>query len=106
LDLLQFNEQLVNRIKGFAQESLEHRQISRRLRDLLPTRYHDLKYRYRGRLHSSAKAERAALIDASYKKHIEEFVEVNHIASQARIQYETHLMLLQARQTLRALNRR
>lgn len=106
MNLTQFNEELVSKIKEFGKVSMEHRQISRRLHDLLPVRLQELKYRFRSRLHSAAKAERAALTDPGYWKFLNEYIEMNYEARLARVQYETHIMLLQARQSLRAFNRR
>ncbi len=53
----------------------------------------------RGR--SGAPAERLALTDPRYLESIDELTEMNSRARLARIEYETHVMLYNARQSLR-----
>lgn len=76
------------------------RQISRRLRKLLPVRLQEIKNRFRPG-HSAAKAERLALTDPTYIQAIKEYLDIQSDGHEARIQYETHLMLVNARKSLR-----
>lgn len=95
------HDDLVRCIKSYAQSNLESRQVARRLRDLLQLRFSEIRREYWDRLHNVARAERYALIDERYQQYVEEIVSLTAQARQSRIQYETHLMLVQARQSLR-----
>lgn len=97
------HEMLVKRIARNAGVSLECRQVAKRLRELLPTRLQTLKERYRDL--TAARAQRQSLVDPDFVAHVEELVTMRHNALEARVQYETHVMLVQARQTLRAFQR-
>ncbi len=99
------HDDLIRCIKSFAQSNLESRQVARRLRDLLQTRFAEIRQEHWQRLHHVARAERYALIDERYQQHISELVELTAQARLSRVQYETHLMLVQARQSLRAFRR-
>lgn len=103
LNLKILNERLNRLISGFANSAMEARQVSKRLNDLLPLRFGEIKRGY-----SRAKngnAERQALTDLTYLSYLDELVEVSNRAREARVQYETHTMLFKARQTLRAFHR-
>lgn len=93
-------ERLSALIQKFGQEALEARQVARRLGDLLTQRFYDLKREHSRHLPGSP-GERAALTDSRYQDYIEEYCHVAHQSLVNRIQYDTHMMLLKARQTLR-----
>ena len=97
------NERLTSLIKRFGTTAMESRQVARRLHELLPMRFAELK-REHVRRHRPAEAERLALTDERYLKHLEELNEVSSAAARARVEYETHAMLYKARQTLRAFH--
>jgi hypothetical protein len=91
-------------IARFGRDAMAARQVARRLRDLLPARYFEIRRGVRGE--RGAAADRLALTDERYLRSIDELVEVLARAREARIDYETHVMLYQARQTLRVFNAR
>ena len=91
---------LSHRIRSEGSLSGEFSQVARRLRDLLPQTLRLLKHQHRGN-GKSARAERLALADTHYQRAIDEYVNMKGKALEARVQYDTHRMLLQARQSLR-----
>ena len=98
------NGRLSRLIGEYASEAMESRQVARRLADLLPSRLR----RIRQDLSSPAKgsqAERLALTDERYVEALDELGDVSGRSVLARIQYETHSMLFQARQSLRSQRR-
>jgi hypothetical protein len=50
---------------------------------------------------TKTRAMRHAVIDPQYIQHVNELVQVASEARAARVQYETHLMLIEARKSLR-----
>ena len=101
-------ERLSRLIRGFSSEALETRQLARRLAQLFQVRFRDLKRELTRHDAKGARAERMALIDARYASQVDELAEIHYQARAARVQYETHVMLFKARQSLRlaALPRR
>jgi len=99
------NEKVIQTIHSYASRSQESRQVARRLRELLPARLQAIKARY-AHQKPLTRAERQALLDPDYQKHLSELLEIRNEAMEARVQYETHLMLFYARQSLRAFHRR
>jgi len=98
------HERLLAVIRAFGSRAAEHRQVARRLRALLPERLKSLHRAHRGAADSessSARAERHTLIDPTWLAHVEEVVAMSHSATLARIEYETHMMLFEARRSLR-----
>src|SRR5262245_38148310 len=94
-------ERLSSLIQRFARGAQEARQVARRLADVLPSRFKDLKRDHAMR-HKPAIAERLALTDQRYLEFVNELTTLHAQAREARIQYETHMMLLEARRSLRA----
>jgi hypothetical protein len=74
--------------------------VSKRLGDLLPDRLRRIKYA-QGPEMTRSKAERVALLDEYYQKSVQEYLDMFKNGVEARIQYETHMMLYQARRSLR-----
>ncbi len=73
-------------------------QLAKRLTQLLPQRMHSLYLRYRG-----AKNKRSllrSLCDQEYLAQIDTLIDIRSQQRLARIDYESHVMLFQARQTL------
>lgn len=95
------DQRLHSLIGRYAAEAVDAKQISRRLRALLEARLKELI-----RAHATsagctqARAERLALVDPRYLNYVNELVLLSGQAARARIQYETHLMLHQARRSL------
>lgn len=98
------HEEIVQKIRIFARAAQEASQVAKRLRKLLPTRLEQL-YRNGSAERRGGRAMREALTDQRYKAHVEELVAMTAEARTARIQYETHLMLVEARRSMRALIR-
>lgn len=88
-------------VQDLGRELVEIRQLARRLNELFPKRYRDLLLEYRE--FSGSYRERVCLQDPRYQSSIDELIEMRTRAMRLKIQYETHLMLYQARQTLRGL---
>ncbi len=92
---------LNSKVKLFSKKAVDARQVSARLRELMPSRFKDVCSRYRKVARSAAQAERYALADESYVSYVDELLETSSVAFHSRVQYETHMMLVQARQSLR-----
>ena len=105
VDIRMSKDRLISTIRAQAESGFEARQVVKRLQQLLPVRLKELKKRLARTHGKMALSERHALISGGYIDHIEEVVEIHHQALQSRIQYETHIMLFQARQTLSRLKR-
>lgn len=97
-------ELLYDAIRVNASKLMDARQVAKRLRDLLPARLNKLQKSYR-QSNPSAVSLRYALISNEYKDYLEELVQVNAEALHCKVQYETHMMLLHARQSLNRLRR-
>lgn len=95
------HEQLVKRIQQFARDAREHRQVYLRLSQLLPDRVKALTSEKKTSGRGSSEAARDAFASSEFVAHIEEIVQFGAASREARIQYETHLMLIDARRTLR-----
>lgn len=93
-------DQLIQKLKDFGYRHRETSQIVRRLKELLPERVRELKRRLRSR-GKAASAERAALCSEDYLSAVNEYLSLLEQSQSARIQYETHRMLQQARQSTR-----
>jgi hypothetical protein len=100
------HDRLAEKVKTFSALAVDNRQVAARLRDLLPRRFFEIKSKHYAYTKHAGRAERMAFTDPAYLKFIEEFVEVNSEAVHARVQFETHLMLIDARKSLRAFNRK
>ena len=111
-------ERLVRHISRYGREALTGRQVCRRLDVLLPQRLRELKADHARRVQQDrapsnrakseriqAKAERCALTDARYLGFIDEITSIHGDALLARVQYETHVMLFEARRSLRLFKR-
>jgi hypothetical protein len=106
LNLRVIHDQLVRLIQRFGSEAREHRQVYRRLNQLLPDRWKTLAADHRARGLGPAESARAAFASDDFRNYIEEVVQFGASSLEARIQYETHMMLIDARRTLRAFGKR
>lgn len=96
------HEDLTHMITRFGRAAMENRQISKRLRALLPERLASLKRSCQeSKQVGAGAAERHALASPDYQKLVDELANLSGDAHQARVQYETHLMLVFARQSMR-----
>ena len=96
-------DRLIRLIKGKSQDAMRARQVAQRLQSLLPVRFREIKASHTSPRVRGALAERMALADDRYESSIEEYVNIKFQAHEARIDSETHYMLLNARKTLRRL---
>ena len=102
MNLRIFHDQLVRQIQRFGNDARENRQVHNRLSQLLPDRLKHMVSRFRREGLGPADSSRAALASDELIAHIDEIIEVGASGLAARIQYETHLMLIDARKSLRA----
>lgn len=98
------NDRLSRLIGDFAAAAMQSRQVARRLTDLLPSRFRELR-REHARHAKGSNADRLTLTDARYAEAIDQLCDVSGQATLNRIQYETHTMLFKARQSLRRYRR-
>jgi hypothetical protein len=94
------HEKLIRSIQRHAQSAMNARQVSRRLEALLPLRLKEVERRFRGNI-PAAEAHREALCDKTYLDFVEEYASIHGDAILGRVQYETHMMLFEARRSLR-----
>lgn len=95
-------EELQRFIKEQGQTSAETRQIARRQRQLIEHRFKLLLDESGGR---GQKFRRRALIEPRHIEAIESYCHILSLALEARIQYETHFMLLEAQRSISSINR-
>ncbi len=92
-------ELLIHKVHQFGKEAAEMRQLAQRMRELFPEKLRQL-HRERANL-TGAPRDRACLVDQRYLESVQELVDLRTRATYLRMQYESHLMLYQARQSLR-----
>jgi hypothetical protein len=96
-------ENLIRNIKHFGRIARESRQVMKRMVELLPNRLRSLKNSQHTDGITRSKAERLALTHDSYKQEVQRYLHIYKNGVEARIQYETHMMLFEARRSLRRL---
>jgi hypothetical protein len=101
LNLRILHEQLIKRIQQFASDAREHRQVYLRLSQLLPDRLKALTSSQKAFGQSVSVATRTVYTSEEFLAHINDVVEFGARSREARIQYETHMMLVDARRSLR-----
>lgn len=99
------HEQLVQKIHQFSHESREHRQVYKRLTQLLPDRFKKMVAAKKVQGLAGSECARAVLVSDELVAHLQEISNVSATSLEARIQYETHVMLIDARQSIRAASR-
>jgi hypothetical protein len=97
------NEQLAAQISSFGAVALDHQQVAKRLATLLPTRLQEISEGFEKEGFRPVAAMRKALTSKDYESLLQEWNDIASAYRECRIQYETHLMLYQARQSLRKL---
>ncbi len=103
MNLRVIHEQLVRQIQKFGADARAYRQVYRRLNDLLPDRLKGVASSLKTGGRGPAQCTRLAFVSDEFVSHINEIVDMGASCWEARIQYETHMMLIDARRTLRAL---
>lgn len=106
MNIMMAQESLQEYVRVHGRNMLEHQQVAKRLKELLPGRLVTLKHRLRAGERTAAAAERRAFVDPRYTHHIDEYLKVLQESLAARIQYETHQMLMEARASLRPFRAR
>lgn len=99
------HETLIHKIQQFAESAREYRQVFRRLEQLLPDRLLTLEREKRKLGLTASESQRAALVSPEYLDLVDELSEVGFQSFSSRIQYETHVMLVDARRSLRYFKR-
>lgn len=99
------DENLNQVILSYSGRSTRYRQVASRLRKLLPDQLSKLIREHRRNM-TPGKANRVALADQRYESFINEVTETSSTALEARIIWETHNMLIDARRSMRAFHRR
>jgi uncharacterized membrane protein YheB (UPF0754 family) len=102
------NEKLINKIQEYGFAARDHRQVYKRLSELLPQRLKTMSNDQMRSDDDGTKADslRSALVSEDYLSSIDEVINVFHQGLEARVQYETHMLLFEARRSLRAFNAR
>lgn len=101
----QLHDTLIQRIQRFGASAREHRQVYRRLEQLLPDRLQGIIHTFKRKGMAPSEALRNAYVSEEFLAHVDELVDVAGASFESRIQYETHMMLFEARRTLRAFHR-
>ncbi len=96
------HDQLVKAIQRFGFEAREHRQVYQRLSQVLPDRWRSMVGEHRARGLGPTDSARAAFASEDFVQCVDEIVQIGASSLEARIQYETHMMLIDARRSLRA----
>ena len=105
MNLRMMHEQLVQKIQQFSHDSQEHRQVYKRLTQLLPDRFRKMVNAKKAQGLAGSECARAVLVSDELLAHLQEISHVGATSLEARIQYETHVMLIDARQSIRAASR-
>ena len=92
---------LVKEIGRFVTSGIESRQVGKRLYALLPARVDALKREYRGKA-TALRSQCQAFCDDRYLGLVTELTDVLADSRLNRVEYETHMMLFEARRSLRA----
>ncbi|MEZ4740904.1 MAG: hypothetical protein R3B45_00395 [Bdellovibrionota bacterium] len=92
---------LYEKTLGFGAKASHAKQVSSRLKKVLPIRLKDIERRYRTK-QKPGRAARLALADRDYEKLIHELVEVNAEAFRSRILWEMHCLFIDARRSMQA----
>ena len=98
------HEALTGLIRKYAMIAADANQVARRLSQLLGVRLRQVRGDYLPQ-NKAAKAGRLALIDHRYQAVIDEYIRITSYAMEARIRWETHLMLLEARRSTSSFHR-
>ena len=98
------HETLASRIRKYANIATDARQVSKRLYQLIGVRLHQYRSEYLPQ-NKAAKARRLALVDTRYQAVVDEYLKIASYAMEARIRWETHLMLLEARRSINSFHR-
>lgn len=104
VDLRQSHQSLCDAIRRYGRDAREARQVADRLRTLLPRRLSQVRHGIPSQ-RTRSRTSRLALIDPTYVHHLQELADIIGSNVYARIQYESHLMLLAARRSLRRVKR-
>lgn len=105
MNIKQLHDTLLQRIHRFGASAREYRQVHKRLEQLLPDRLGSIISQLRRKGLGPSEAARNAYVSEEFLAHVDELVEVSGTSFESRVQYETHMMLFEARRTLRALRR-
>ncbi len=100
------DDRLIKIISTKGRLAVDLRQVNKRLKTLMPSHLNTVRKKYMESGLGARKAAFHALIDKVYLDFLEECIATASSARESYIQYETHLMLFQARRSLRGLQNR
>ena len=100
MDLGMRQEILLDKIKTSHLSLIESQQVNRRLKNLHSQLLNQTKQKLR-KSRSPSDVERYALNDPEYLEFLDQIIETSHSQTKSRVEFETHLMLYNARQSLR-----
>lgn len=95
-------DELGERTRRYAVKSRESLQIADRLYDLFPSLLRNLK---KSLSVKGARGDREALVHPEYQQKLDQYIAVLGEGLEARVQFETHRMMIQAMQSQNAFNR-
>lgn len=93
---------LLQNLSEYSKQARDSRQVSRRLKGLLPNRLKELRVQHSDATSRKGAQLRQVIAGPEYSALIEEMTEVYGDSLHYRILYETHMMLFEARRSLRA----
>ena len=96
-------EEVLHEIRKTSSAAFEGRQLTRRLKGLLPDRLKVIDLEWRQNFPPS-QARRRAITDKRYEEHLLEILEISSNALANRIRFETLCMLIKAEHTDRTIN--
>lgn len=104
MDIQIGSDDLIAALKDLSSRSREARQLSKRLKELLPSRLSEVKNSLAARM-PAGQATRYALEHPTYGAAVDEYLQIRLLSHESWVQYETHLMLFKARRSLNGWNR-
>jgi hypothetical protein len=95
-------QNLLQNLSEYSKQARDTRQVSRRLKRLLPNRLKELQQQQGEAPRRKGAQLRQVMAGPEYSAIIDEMTEIYGDSLQYRILYETHMMLFEARRSLRA----
>jgi hypothetical protein len=96
------HQSLVGAIQRFGAQAQDARQVFKRIKQLMPRRIQDIYRQMKSEGISASSTHRQVFLSQQYMDMVEELSELSESFHLSRIQYETHVMLIDARRSLRA----
>ncbi|NRA65597.1 MAG: hypothetical protein HRU19_14005 [Pseudobacteriovorax sp.] len=100
MDLFQSNQKLETKVREFARIYQQNKQLAARFRELKRPKIGQIASKYRSQ-HKAHISTIRAYLDEEYQEFLNELINISTSRNKAKVEYETHKMLIQARQSLR-----